>query len=220
MTRKAIATTAKPNQLVVHKQPGESPEQAEARAMLQPSFGAAVLATSFTLDAPVDLMGLIDALDAQCAAVHGGDMKRAESMLIGQAHSLEAIYTACARRAAACMGQNNLHTVETYLRLALKAQSQCRATLETLGAIKNPPVFAKQANIAHGHQQVNNGTAEPVVRAEEIEISQTELLEHDNGEQRMDTGTARTAGQANPAMATVEAIHRPTNARRKGQGKP
>ena len=42
-------------------------------------------------------------------------------------------------------------------KLALKAQSQCRATLETLAAIKNPPViFVKQAN---GHQQVNNGVA-------------------------------------------------------------
>jgi hypothetical protein len=40
---------------------------------------------------------------------------------------------------------------DTYMRLALRAQSQCRATLETLAAIKNPPVaFANQANIAHG----------------------------------------------------------------------
>jgi hypothetical protein len=46
------------------------------------------------------------------------------------------------------------------MRLALKAQGQCRATLETLAAIKNPPVvFAKQRNISHGHQQVNNGAA-------------------------------------------------------------
>lgn len=34
-----------------------------------------------------------------------------------------------------------------------KAQSQCRATLETLAAIKNPPViYAKQANISNGPQ--------------------------------------------------------------------
>ena len=44
------------------------------------------------------------------------------------------------------------------MRMALKAQSQCRATLETLATIKNPPaVFARQANIAQGPQQVNNG---------------------------------------------------------------
>jgi hypothetical protein len=43
------------------------------------------------------------------------------------------------------------------MRLALKAQGQCRATLETLAVLKNPPtVFAKQANIAAGAQQVTN----------------------------------------------------------------
>jgi hypothetical protein len=39
----------------------------------------------------------------------------------------------------------------------LKAQSQCRATLETLGALKNVAsvVFVRQANIGQG-VQVNN----------------------------------------------------------------
>ena len=54
-----------------------------------------------------------------------------------------------------------------YLRLALKAQSQCRATLATLAAVKNPqPVaFVRQANIAHGPQQVNNAAAAEASRA-------------------------------------------------------
>jgi hypothetical protein len=35
------------------------------------------------------------------------------------------------------------------MRLALRAQGQCRATLETLAVMKSPPtVFARQANIA------------------------------------------------------------------------
>jgi len=52
-----------------------------------------------------------------------------------------------------------IKAAETYMRLALKAQSQCARTIEVLAAMKNPPVvFAKQANISHGHQQVNNGT--------------------------------------------------------------
>lgn len=43
--------------------------------------------------------------------------------------------------------------------MALKAQAQCRATLETLAEIKNPQptAFLRQANIAYGPQQVNNG---------------------------------------------------------------
>src|SRR5262249_46188418 len=48
----------------------------------------------------------------------------------------------------------------------LKAQAQCRAALETLVDMKNPAPFAyvRQANIAHGPQQVNNApppAAEP-----------------------------------------------------------
>lgn len=38
-----------------------------------------------------------------------------------------------------------------------------RAACETLAAMKMPPVFAKQANIAAGNQQVNNG---PVVNGD------------------------------------------------------
>jgi hypothetical protein len=65
---------------------------------------------------------------------------------------------------------------EQYLRLALKAQSQCRATIETLAVLKNPPVFTRQANIA-GQQVVNNGTMVGASRAREIESAPKELLE-------------------------------------------
>ena len=102
----------------------------------------------------VDLCHLIDSLSDSMAEVHAGDMKRVEGMLFGQAHALQSIFLNLADRAAT---QQQMKHCETYLRLALKAQSQCRATLEALVAIKNPPViFARQANIANGHQQINN----------------------------------------------------------------
>jgi hypothetical protein len=90
------------------------------------------------------------------------------------------------------------------MRLALKAQSQSRATVETLAAIKNPPVvYARQANFAAGHQQVNNGVQASGAR--EIESPPTKLLEADHGE-RMDTGTTSAARGANQAMETVGAL--------------
>ena len=56
---------------------------------------------------------------------------------------------------------------ERYLKLAFKAQNQCRMTLETLTTIKNPPVvYAKQANIAHGPQQVNNSESTSAPRTD------------------------------------------------------
>jgi|WetSurMetagenome_2_1015567.scaffolds.fasta_scaffold32360_3 hypothetical protein len=79
-------------------------------------------------------------------------------MLAAQAAALNAMFRELARRASLNMGEY-LDASERYMRLALKAQGQCRATLEMLAAMKNPPVvFARQANINNGGQQrVNNG---------------------------------------------------------------
>ena len=105
---------------------------------------------------------------------------------------------------------------ERYLRLALKAQSQCRTTVESLAEIKNPrPVaFVRQANISNGPQQVNNGggpnfetnTRTPV-RPGEFENPQSKLLERQSNEW-MDTRATAATSRANPALETVGAIHR------------
>jgi hypothetical protein len=95
-------------------------------------------------------------------------------------------------------------TADRYMRLALKAQSQCRATIETLAEIKNPkPVaFVQQANIANGPQQVNNGPQPGASRARESENQPNKLLEQQRNEW-MDAGTPQAAGSGN---STVEAL--------------
>jgi hypothetical protein len=96
---------------------------------------------------------------------------------------------------------------DKYMRLALKAQGQCRATVETLAFMKNPPVFARQANIAHGPQQVNNGiVANGIPRTQAIENTPIKLLEA-YGE-RLDGCTSKAAGDRDSALATVGAINR------------
>lgn len=134
-------------------------------------------------------------------------------MLIAQAHTLETLFYELTRRAGLNM-RRCLDTTETYMRLALKAQSQCRATLETLAAIKNPaPVaFVHQANIAHGPQQVNN-VPPPLgaPRARESEIAPNELLEVSDG-QRLDVGATAQAGGADSHMEAVGTIHRTEDA--------
>jgi hypothetical protein len=121
-----------------------------------------------------------------------------------------------ARRAALNMGEY-INAAETYMRLALKAQSQCRATIETLALIKNPPpvTFVKQANIAHGPQQVNNGAqpAAEALRARESENQPNKLLEQQHGE-RLDGGTAPATLGADSAMAAVAQVYGATNADR------
>lgn len=111
------------------------------------------------------------------------------------------------------MGQY-MDATDTYMRLALRAQNQCRTTLETLATIKNPPVvFAKQANIAHGHQQVNNELPRTPTPADHP----NKLLEHEHGEW-LDTGATSAAVLGDQTMEAVGALNRPTNRGRKGRG--
>lgn len=142
----------------------------------------------------------VDELSLQIDKVNAGDMKRPEAMLLMQAHTLDALFNNLARKA---YGQTHMPHYESFLRLAFKAQSQCRSTLETLATIKNPPViFAKQANISNGHQQINNGTPEPATRTEEIINQSNELFEHTHGE-RLDT---RTESEAIGVNSDLEAV--------------
>jgi hypothetical protein len=111
------------------------------------------------------------------------------------------------------MGQATMPTLEGFMRLAMRAQSQCRTTLETLAAIKNPPiVYARQANVTTGPQQINNGQESH--RARENTIEQTQLLER-RADERLDFGEAAAAGGVDQTMATVGTVNRPTNSGRK-----
>jgi hypothetical protein len=91
--------------------------------------------------------------------IQAGDLSEIEATLAAQAITLNSIFNEMARRAAANMGQN-LQLTESYLRMALKAQAQSRATMETLAEVKYPkaPTFVKQQNNAY-QQQVNNPNA-------------------------------------------------------------
>jgi hypothetical protein len=199
--------TKKPAMVAKFPEP-EPKALAVAALALRPSANAAAVVQEYGKPFGVQDMGaLIEELAASVEQVQGGDMKRCEAMLMGQAHALQSIFMNFSRRALNQEYQKNL---ESFFRMAMKAQNQCRMTLETLAAIKNPPVvFAKQANIAHGPQQVNNGIPAPA-HAEKILNQSNELLEVQHG-QRLDTGTTSKATSLDPAMATVGEIERPAN---------
>jgi hypothetical protein len=103
-----------------------------------------------------DLTECLNALTDAAERVNRGDLSDVEAILTAQSVTLNIMFAELTRRATLNMGEY-LDAADRYMRLALKAQGQCRATIETLAVMKNPaPVFAKQANIAHGPQQVNN----------------------------------------------------------------
>lgn len=154
----------------------------------------------------VDIPTLMNHLRDQAVAVQGGNMSQAEAMLTNQATALQSLFVRLIERG---MTQNTMPNLEAFVRLGLRAQNQCRATLETLATIKNPPVvFARQANFANGPQQINNGKVAP--RARENEMEQTQLLEATSDE-RLDFRKTATAGGNDQTMATVGEINRATN---------
>ncbi|WP_339081596.1 hypothetical protein [Pseudomonas sp. TMP9] len=191
--------------LRAEKKPDESDKQAMARVVTSPEcLSATVLTICQNID-HAHVTEMVSELSKQSAAIHNGDLKRAESMLIAQAHTLDGLFAKLATKA---MTDGRIDKLELYMRLALKAQNQARATLQTLVELKTPKQFAfvKQANI--GNQvQVNNGTAAKPARTRKNPKMQNELLEVQHGE-RLDIRATGSAGGADPAMATVGAKQR------------
>lgn len=193
-----------------------SRERKMAEAMLRPTVGAALTVCQFNkVSGELPLTELVQELTQQIRACANGDLSRGEGMLTAQAHSLDAIFNELARRAQLNVGHYP-ETVERYMRLALKAQSQCRATIEALANMKNPrPVaYVQQANIGQA-VQVNNApqqAADGVARARESEKQPNKLLEQQRNEW-MDGRTAQAAGSGNSSMETVGAVHGAKDAR-------
>lgn len=154
-----VAPRSKSRAMHVFLKPGETEDRAVAGLVARGLVTNASTVIRFLESEHNDLslMDMARELRDQGEAVNRGDFSGSERMLNAQAVTLNAIFAEMCRRAALNMGEH-LSATEIYMRLALKAQSQCRATFETLAAMKNPPLmFARQANFANGPQQVNNG---------------------------------------------------------------
>ena len=200
--------------------PTDERRRSVAHATLNPIISAAVTierakrGVAFTTQKgqpgeTADVRTLVDALTARVETMQAGDLKRAESMLLAQAYALDALFHNLAARSLANMGEY-VNAADTYMRLALRCQNQSRATLETLVLVKNPPqvAFVRQANIAHGSQQVNNGPPRPTAeasRARESENPPNKLLEQQHGEW-LDSGTVQAAGSGDTSLETVGAL--------------
>jgi len=216
-----VATT--PNALILRAEKGQTQSEAIAHAALRPSINAAMVMQSYQGNIGgivVDINALVNGLADSCKAVNDGDLATMEAMLISQATALQTIFTSLARRAQTQKYQQNL---EAFLGLALKAQAQSRATISALVDLKYPrqATFVKQANIANGPQQVNNGAIEQTdSHARQLQTEQNKLLEgsYDTVTQRMDSREAQTSERSNPAVEAVGKVHRAKKSGRQGGG--
>jgi hypothetical protein len=190
------------NVLQVVEEKGKTRERLLAEIGFSPFGASANTARSYSIDfaGQLHITDAIAVIQAKAQRVQSGDLSEVEATLTAQAAALDAIFNGLANRAAQNIGQY-MGATETYLRLALKAQAQCRATLETLAEVKYPKAatFVRQQNVAY-QQQVNNGGTEndsPTntrTHAHGKSGNQSnELLEAQHGE-RLDSRAAGTAG--------------------------
>ena len=204
MTLKTDLKTVRADKAALAKQDEKARSERYAKASLSASTMSAVLSADFSksIFPDVDLADSISALTEKISTIQDGDMKPIEAMLIGQAQALQTMFVSLGRQAVIKTG---LQQYTAFMNLALKAQSQSRATIQALIELKYPKQtnFVKQANIANGHQQINNtNSTRAPAHAREIDNQPNELLSEMNNATMDTSGTATTSG-TDKAMATV-----------------
>lgn len=144
------------NALLIEQSPKETGAQAMARKLLEPQVRHALTASAFAgkalgpdTEGP-GLMDFVDHLNSATGKAEAGDLAMGSRLLAAQAITLDSMFTELARRAALNMGEH-LEASERYGRLAFKAQSNCRATLEALAKLHQP----REQTVRHVH--VNDG---------------------------------------------------------------
>jgi hypothetical protein len=204
--KKRAGDASKSSTLHNKLKPRQSPEAAVAEMMVEGLGMNAATAAGYSKSlGELDLTECLVALVAETQKVRDGNLADLEATLAAQAVTLNAMFTHLAYQASR---MTIVDQIDRFTRLAFKAQGQCRTTIETLALIKNPPtVFARQANITSGPQQVNNSLALAPARNSESEPNK--LLEG-HGE-RLDLGTTAASSRGNQAMATVGTVNRPAN---------
>lgn len=169
---------------------GHTEEEKRANIALAPEFKAAVTAQAYApLIGETDLAAVLKRLGEMSTSSVKDNARDIEYMLTSQAIALDSIFNRLAIQAHASIGKHP-KVVDTYLRLALKAQSQCRATAETLTNLKSPRRYISQTNVATA-LQVN--------------------IERDN--HHVDTSTTGSNAASDSNVEALGEVHRATDPR-------
>lgn len=191
-----------PNEFIIKPNYGQDDLKTTTDYFLSPSTIGAATARVMNFDGSI-LNSDISAeyakemLESSFEQIKEGDLSLLEQVLVGQIVALNIAFSSLANRANK---QTDRTSLQMLMNLSLKAQNQSRATIDSLIRLRQPCTtqFIKQANIAGGHQQVNN--------LHEINaIPQNELLESLN--EWMDAGAQRASKGVNQTVEAMGAIY-------------
>ena len=135
---------------------GEGQAEAMARAMTIPYLRHGIVTQGIVKKMVGDLPGEPDmanfgkAIRDEAERARNGDLTLASELLTAQALSLDSMFTEYVRRATMNMGDYPL-AMERFAKLAMRAQANCRASLEALAKLHQP----REQTVRHVH--VNEG---------------------------------------------------------------
>ena len=148
--------TSNPNEIVLTQTKDDDPDQVWADAMLGQNLRHGHMASVYAkpmvaaTGEKLNLMACARFVQKRATDAINGDLSFASAMLASQAVTLDSIFTEMARRSAENVGRYP-DAMERYMRLALKAQANSRATLESLAKLHQP----REQTVRHVH--VNEG---------------------------------------------------------------
>lgn len=197
-------TKPKVRRIELKQKANQTKEQALSEFKTKPEYTSASIMEAYNEEVEGNdfyFQSVMEVIEKTTEQIKSGDMSRIEEMYLSQAIALEAIFARLARRATTAEYRAQF---QTHMQLALKAQNQSRATLQALVQLKQPSqtTFVKQANIAQGHQQVNNLPEKNIT-------PQNELLRGDYA--KLDNRTTPTAEGVNSTLEALDKINRCQN---------
>ena len=210
----------KPSATAIENRTDElSDSEVAALQVIDPAFNAVLAIDAFMPKHRLDPLKAMQIIRANMSRAKKGDLSALEGMLVAQASALDCIFGALASRAG---DASTPEFADKWLNLAFKAQAQSRASIQGVIDLKHPrqQTFVRQANIAHGHQQVNNvdgfaNVEESRARSAGMQPVSNELLvENADGGKTLDFGTTAASVSCDRTLEAVGESQRPPNRRR------
>jgi len=139
-----------------------------------------------------------DGVERTLSKVKSGNLEDLEEILVNQVYVLNGLFNQLVIQGKASLTEPAVmrslpNHPKTMLNVALKAQTQCRATVQTINDLKNPKKTTFIKN------QLNNVKMELEERIEQLED-----IEH--GSKKLDGGTEATAITVNSELEALEVI--------------
>lgn len=140
-----------------------------------------------------------DGVEETLSKVKSGNLEDLESILVNQVYVLNGLFNQLVIQGKASLSDPAVmrslpNHPKTMLNVALKAQTQCRATVQTINELKNPKKTTFIKN------QLNNVKMELESRIEQLEDTE-------HGSKKLDRGTEAKAISINRSVEALEVIN-------------